>query len=68
MKVISARPSGVFNDSDEWCEGWEIFVSFSKEELDELLAVYDPLSSTSPSVSYCRPTVRAILDKILEEV
>ena len=66
MKVISARESGVFDDADEWCEGWEVFVSFTKEEIDALLAAYDPLSSTSPSVSYCRPTVRAILDKILE--
>lgn len=67
MKIISARESGVFDNDDQWCEGWEIFVSFTKEEIQELLAAYDALSSTSPSVSYCRPTVRAILDKILEE-
>ena len=65
MKIISARESGVFDDADEWCEGWEVFVSFTKEEIDELLAAYDPSSSTSPSVSYCRPIVREILDSIL---
>jgi len=66
MKVISAREGDVFDDQDAWSEGYEIFLSFTKEEIDNLVAQYDPLSPVSPSVSLCRPTVRAILDKILD--
>ena len=66
MRIISTRESGVFDNDDQWCEGYEIFLSFTKEEMDDLLAAYDPTSGTSPSVSYCRPIVKAILDKILE--
>jgi hypothetical protein len=65
MKIISARESGVFNEADEWCEGWEVSVTFTEQEISDLLAVYDPSSSTSPSVSYCRPIVKEILDSIL---
>jgi hypothetical protein len=30
----------------------------------ELQANYDPASGTSPTVGYCRPTMRAILDAV----
>jgi hypothetical protein len=67
VRIISTRESGVFDNDDQWCEGYEIFLSFTKEEMDSLLAAYDPLSGTSPSVADARPVLRAILDKILEE-
>ena len=34
-------------------------------EIKVLLSHYDPQSGTSPSVSDCRPIVRAVLDKAL---
>jgi hypothetical protein len=65
MKVISSRDAGVFDEQDAYHEGKEITVTFTEEEIADLLAVYDPSSSTSPSVSYCRPIVKEILDSIL---
>jgi len=65
MKIISAREAGVFDEQDVYQDGEEITLTFTDAELLELLAVYDPASSTSPSVSYCRPIVKEILDAIL---
>jgi len=65
MKIISIYDAGVFDDQDVYHEGKEITVTFTEQEISDLLAVYDPASSTSPSVSYCRPIVKEILDAIL---
>lgn len=65
MKVISVREAGVFDEHDVYQDGEEIILTFTDAEILDLLAVYDPASSTSPSVSYCRPIVREILDAIL---
>ena len=66
MKVISIYEAGVFDHEDIYHEGKEITLTFTEQEIADLLAVYDPASSTSPSVSYCRPIVKEILDAILE--
>jgi len=44
--------------------GWIITVTYTDAEMAELLANYDPASGASPSVTYCRPTVRAMLDAV----
>lgn len=41
-------------------------VTFTDAEMSDLLANYDPASGTSPSVTYCRPIVRAMLDAVKE--
>lgn len=46
-------------------DGWQVTCSFTDAEMTELLAAYDPASSTSPSVTVCRPIVRAMLDAVL---
>jgi len=65
MKIISTREAGVFDEQDVYQDGEEIILTFTDAEILDLLAVYDPASSTSPSVSYCRPIVKEILDAIL---
>ena len=45
--------------------GWSLMVTFTDAEMSDLLANYDPASGTSPSVTYCRPIVRAMLDALL---
>jgi hypothetical protein len=65
MKVISIYEAGVFDEQDVYHEGKEITLTFTDGEIADLLAVYDPASSTSPSVSYCRPIVKGLLDAIL---
>lgn len=45
--------------------GWALTCTFTDSELAELLAAYDPASSTSPAVTVCRPIVRAMLDAVL---
>jgi hypothetical protein len=57
---------GLFQTSPEvYEEGWAIQVVLSDEEVAQITAAYDPASSTSPSVTVCRPIVRAILDAII---
>lgn len=57
---------GLFQTSPEvYEEGWAIQVVLSDEEVAQITSAYDPLSSTSPSVTVCRPIVRAILDAII---
>jgi hypothetical protein len=59
-----ARKSDVWNDADECVSGWTCTVTYTDEEMAELLANYDEASGTSPTVGYCRPTVREILDSV----
>lgn len=57
---------GIFQTSAEtYEEGWAIQVVLSDEEVAQITSAYDPASSTSPSVTVCRPIVRAILDAII---
>lgn len=46
-------------------DGWSLTCTFTDAEMAELLAAYDPASSTSPAVTVCRPIVRAMLDAVL---
>jgi len=64
MKVISTRRAGVFDESDTYSEGWEQVVTYTDAEMAELLAAYDPASSTSPAVAVTRPVVRELLDAV----
>ena len=59
-----ARKSDVWSDSGECVSGWTCIVTYTDAEMAELLANYDPTSGTSPSVAYCRTTVREILDAV----
>ena len=45
--------------------GWIITVTFTDDEMQAILAQYDPASATSPSVTVCRPIVRPMLDAVL---
>jgi hypothetical protein len=65
MRVISTTPQGVFSDSDEWSDGWEVVLTFTDAEVATLLASYDPASGTSPAVTVTRPLVRELLDALL---
>jgi len=65
MKV-EVRKSDVWNDNDECVSGWTCILTYTEEEMAELLLAYDPESSSSPLVAHCRPTVREILDKVKE--
>lgn len=66
--IISSIIAGEFQLSDDgnYGDGLSISVVISKEELDSILEAYDPASSTSPSVSTCRPIVRLMLDEVLK--
>ena len=57
---------GMFQTSPEVYEnGWSVQIVFTDVEVAQITAAYDPASSTSPSVTVCRPIVRAILDAII---
>lgn len=64
MIIVSAIRTGVFNEQDEFSEGYTITATLTESEVQELLANYDSNSGTSPSVSFCRPLARAILDSL----
>lgn len=49
-------------------EGFIIPIIIPLSEVAELLANYDPASSTSPLVAYSRPLSRAILDALKRKV
>ena len=49
-------------------EGFIIPIIIPLSEVAELLANYDPTSSTSPLVAYSRPLSRAILDALKRKV
>lgn len=60
------RKTSVFDDNWEVVDGWQVIVTYTDDEMSELLANYDPESGTSPSVADSRPTVRAILNAVKE--
>lgn len=60
------RKTSVFDDNYEVVDGWQVIITYTDDEMSELLTNYDPESGTSPTVGYCRPTVREILDKVKE--
>ena len=66
--IINSIVNGEFQLSDDgiYGEGLAISVVLSPEELAQILEAYDPASSTSPSVSTCRPIVRLMLDEVLK--
>jgi len=61
-----ARKSDVWSDSDECVSGFTVTVTYTDDEMAELIANYDEASGTSPTVGYCRPTMREILNAVLE--
>lgn len=63
MKV-EVRHTDVFADDGQVVDGWQVIVTYTDQEMSDLLFNYDETSGTSPSVGYCRPTVRAILDAV----
>jgi len=46
--------------------GWIITVTYTDAEMADLLANYDAASGASPGVTYCRPTMRAMLNAVKE--
>lgn len=64
MEVTEASKTDVFGPNGIE-QGWTVIVTYTDAEMADLRANYDPASGTSPSVVYCRPTVRAILDAVL---
>ena len=63
MEVPECRQSDVWGPNGVE-PGWSLMVTFTDAEMSDLLANYDPASGTSPSVTYCRPIVRAMLDAV----
>ena len=63
MEVTYAQQTDVFGPNGIE-QGWTVTVTYTDAEMADLLANYDPASGTSPSVTYCRPTVRAMLDAV----
>jgi hypothetical protein len=62
MKIDSINRGEYQNSEDGYEPGISISVVFTDAEWNDLLLSYDETSSTSPSVSICRPIVRAMLD------
>jgi len=62
MKIDSINRGEYQNSEDGYEPGINISVVFTDAEWETLLLSYDETSSTSPSVSVCRPIVRAMLD------
>lgn len=64
MKV-EVRKTSVFADDGQVVDGWQVVATYTDEEMTALVSNYDETSGTSPSVAYCRPTMREILDAVL---
>ena len=62
MKIDSINRGEYQNSEDGYEPGISRSVVFTDAEWNDLLLSYDETSSTSPSVSVCRPIVRAMLD------
>ena len=52
------------NGDDFFVEGYSLKICLSYDEVDALLAAYDPTSSTSPSAADSRMIARAILNAL----
>ena len=67
---IQRTGATVLNTQDERVdeEVYVIPILIPVSEVAELLANYDPTSSTSPLVAYSRPLSRAILDALKRKV
>jgi hypothetical protein len=63
MKVHSISRGEYQNAEDSYEPSININITFTDAEWEALLLSYDETSSTSPSVSVCRPIVRAMLDE-----
>jgi hypothetical protein len=64
MRVESAQTSIIEDDAGAYVDGFKVSVIYTAVEMADLQANYDPASGTSPTVGYCRPTMRAILDAV----
>jgi hypothetical protein len=62
MKIDFINRGEYQNSEDGYEPGISISVVFTDAEWNDLLLSYDKTSLTSPSVSVCRPIVRAMLD------
>ena len=65
MKVVNVENVTV-EESGIDVLSWGVYIIFTKQEIDEILSRYDSGSGTSPFVGDTRPTMRAILNKIIE--
>lgn len=65
MEVIYAQQTDVFGPNGIE-QGWTVTVTYTDAEMADLLANYDAASGASPGVTYCRPTMRAMLDAVKE--
>ena len=63
--IVTQTEEQAVQGPDYIVDGWILTCTFTKEEMDVLLASYDPASSTSPSVTGCRPIVREMLNAVL---
>ena len=63
MESVFSKKGDVWGP-DGVTDGYTIEISWTEEEMATLQGSYDPASSTSPSVSICRPIVRQILDAL----
>lgn len=52
------------NDDDFFVEGYSLKICLSYDEVDALLAAYDPADLNSPAEATCRETTRAILNAL----
>ena len=65
MEIVFAKRGDVWGPQGV-TDGYSIEISWTDAEMADIQAGYDPLSSTSPAVSICRPIVRQILDALKE--
>lgn len=63
MKSI-AQEAIIEDDSGAYVDGYIVTTFYTATEMADLQANYDPAVGTSPTVGYCRPTTRSILDAV----
>jgi hypothetical protein len=66
MQVSSVLSGDLPLGNDSYGPGTAVTICFSQEELERLLAAYEPNSGTSPTIGDARPVLRAILNAVLE--
>lgn len=64
MLVLNASHANIPTPEGANEDGWVVQICYTDAEMAELLSVYDQSSATSPSVTYCRPTMREILNAV----
>jgi len=65
--IVESRKGYYLISPETYDDGVQVCMTMSYDEMRNLLASYDPASSTSPTAGACRPIIRAMLDAVIAD-